>query len=385
MVNSDSGPERARAKWWTDWARLAARGNTDGVKSQAEVTNGITTDVAFQYLLGQRQAPTVAQYRKDISRFLDRYDQDVRGPDEIPVIGPESNLSAWNEPQLSKGPTRNNPLRAARFWVVLNSLCHPKNAPKRCNNVVAGEFAGTPGDLRYKAGKRTRNYEDDYRDYLSSRLKRVKKSSQNPKLHFPKVWGFHAYGDLRKYHYRQSGRAAITERYFKKYRGPGYSDPKVWLTAAGSYYQQPCRLLNSRRQQLYCRNDPSPEARLVFGERVQANALALLLRRMSLVIRDGDAHIRRFYYYHLHNVGSARAYGAIFPSDVQGRGGNRGEEWGLVGNRYDTAEERSEKTNYKFKGTTSFASPKQRRLAYCVLRDRVLSRGRPASCPTPPR
>jgi len=41
---------------------------------------------------------------------------------------------------------------------------------------------------------------------------------------------------------------------------------------------------------------------LLYGQRVQANALALLLRRMALHIRDWNYAIDGFYYYHLHDV-----------------------------------------------------------------------------------
>lgn len=389
MLDSPSQEARDRADLWTDWVRTFKK--------------SVRTDVSFQFAPGQKRAPTASEYRRHITRFLDRYGDKIK-------IGA---VSAWNEPQLGlntggrKNPTFKNPLRAARFWKIAQAVCHPKGKAPRCGNVVAGEYAGYRGDPSYKLNskatpaekefQRTRRYEADYRAYLFSQLKGAKQVSQRAKKHAPYVWGFHAYGDLRTYHYRQrSSRAAISERYFRQFRGDGYRLPRVWMTAGGSYYRQPCSMLSIERVNRYCKKDSELADNrgkpgdgggiLLFGERVQANALALLLRRMSLTIRDDkDAHgkIERFYYYHLHNVANASAYPGG-RADVLGRKPGLPEEWGLVGNSSDTPGYPDNARVYSFRCTTSYSADGRRRRAFSVLRNRSLNTVPPKNkCSTP--
>lgn len=88
MMTSPSATVRRRAKVWSDWARIAQKGNTEGVKSQAEIAGGIKTDVALQFAKGEKRAPRASEYQAELRRFLARYGNVV------------NNLSPWNEPQL---------------------------------------------------------------------------------------------------------------------------------------------------------------------------------------------------------------------------------------------------------------------------------------------
>ncbi len=85
-------------------------------------------------------------------------------------------------------------------------------------------------------------------------------------------------------------------------------------------------------------------------------------------------------------MNNAAAYGPGRPADVLGRSPERPEEWGLVGNRSDTAAYPDKTNVYSFKEPTSYSEDYKRRLAYCVLKNRSINTVTSMTkCPTPAR
>lgn len=111
--------------------------------------------------------------------------------------------------------------------------------------------------------------------------------------------------------------------------------------------------------------------------RRQADSVALLLRK----IRSKLPGISRFYYYAMQNVPTAKYYTNDAAHTVY-EGRPEKIDWGLVGSSRDIDSQNEPNTNYyRFKGPMDLSGPSQRRLAFCVLRDRLTSRrGAKARC-----
>jgi Bacterial Ig-like domain (group 3) len=407
--------ERKRAFLW-DSARgsqptgyfTIAENSQHGVKTAQERTHGITTDVAIQFGKfsyrrksdGQiveyvDRAPRVWTYRRLLDEFLTRYRAvllDAQGR-------PTGNLTPWNEPQLRSSPTRQAPVRAARYWAVANALCHPRGRPHLCANVVAGEYSGTRGDqtiqrtFRTRAGSRivrTRNYQRIYADYLFGRLLvDYPRNTAGERRQRPAVWGYHTYDDANRHQrgLRGSSRWPITDRYYRRFRSNAYrlrdgSLPRVWITATGVFYHRNCGSSGSALFQQYCDVAGGPDKTAVlFGMRNQRNTLSAMLRKLARLPGPG---VGRLYYYTLHDTANASAYEG--PATVLGRGA-RAYDSGLIGSDADGDPGEPPESRYenqphvaRYSGASGFSRSLQPRLAFCVLRDRVVRRGRPATC-----
>lgn len=424
--------QRKRAFLWdsfkgaqpTGYVRIAESGS-HGEKTAAERTNGVTTDVALQFVQArgrrngqrfeyvERRAPRVWEYRRVLTKFLMDYKSvllDAQG-------APTGNLTPWNEPQLRDNPTRQLPVRAARYWAVANALCHPRPGPHLCADVIAGEYSGTRHDqtiqrtYRTRSGGRivrTRNYQRIYHDYLFGRLVLdYPRNTAGERRQRPRVWGFHNYDDANRYQraLRGSSRWPITKRYHRRFSSDGYrrrdgSLPRMWVTATGVFYHRGCG--DNTQSKLYRENCAVPggtdKSDVLFGMRSQADTLAAMLRELvKLKERFPGPGVDRLQYYTLHDTRNASAYGG--PSGVLGRR-PQAYDSGLIGSggaraadgtcfpEGDGCAEQNPQSWYenrtgdvaRFRGARGFSRSLQPRLAFCVLRDRVLRRGRPGRC-----
>jgi hypothetical protein len=381
-----------------------------GVKSDAERANGVTTDVALQQVrikytknnvrkeYVERRAPRLFLYRRVVAEFLSHYKAAMLDGAGRPV----GTLAPWNEPQLRNSSTRKYPIRAARYWAIANALCHPlgdNNDP--CNQVVAGEYAGTAKDQRDSKGYKDEqghrfakklSYQRVYHDYLFGKLKGIKypRNSAGERRQRPHVWGLHAYDDANRFqrHLKGSSKWPIFHRYHHLFRSTAYrpsSDTQAgsWLTAIGVFYHRGCgRDTSTSFYTKNCRVEEGADKGIVlFGMRSQRNTYVSLFRNVS---RDLST-LGRLYAYALHDTANASvSYSG--PPEVRGRG-TRKEDSGLVGSdadgdRSSDAQKYEKRSNVaRFPGARGFSKRFERRLAFCAVREHSLSYGAPRSCP----
>jgi hypothetical protein len=364
IINNPTNAQERRAKRrWQQWYERAEQ-------------LGLKSDIAIQFLEGDRKAPPVSAYKRHLRRFLDsRY---------ASVI---DNLGAWNEPNLNnvqidgdvqRNPTWRNPRRAARYWVGAQQVCHQELSRARCNNLVAGEFAGKGRDdrvpLHYRCGQgtctRRVNYQETYRRYLFSELQDENRGVPNRrKLHRPFVWSFHDYNDPNRFQlYPQARTAPVAHHYFTKYNSDRYRHPRIWMTAGGAHYHRACEGLRGDDRDEFCPNPPPPGEKqdLLLGMRKQANGLVKLLRYMRSLNKRAGSHpgIVRFYYYRLHFTDNAGTYSPEH-AHVVGKCCARNDS-GLVGSRNDP--ELAGAENSLAQGASDISNRNEPRLIYCAFR-----------------
>ncbi len=380
LLQQPEGSElKERADLWESWYELT-RPNGTRTPTEAPENPGIDSDIAIQFEPGRdtrdARPPRVVEYRKRLDGFLRRYGDVV------------DNLSPWNEPNLGRSlegerisPTRNNPFRAARYWVVAQHLCHQANKPPRCRHVIAGEYSGQKGGDRYKLKyadavereqEKTGHYQDEYAEYLHDKRQK------------PQVWGYHAYNDTYRGALRPNATDTPTsEYYYRKFTEPEYGSPKIWLTAVGSYYHRPCETLTPEFQARCTAQEGDPPQRigireqdLLVGMERQKEGVRKLLRRIGtrkLGATSDGALINRFYYHRLQLVRDASVfYGG--PPTVLGPGCCDRKDWGLVGTENDDVYPSRRGVNQLPPPGMQQPDPRdlsgrnERRLVYCVLR-----------------
>ncbi len=330
-------------------------------------------------------APSVGEYKKAVQLFLDTYPGVVK------------NLMPWNEPNFKKDPLYRRPSTAAQYWLAAQNICHPKgtptnpNPPARCGHVVAGDYVGLLAKHDPKVsikGKRTR-FTTAYKNHLDKRGQH------------PKVWAFHNYGDWKAWGLRAKNReqAPITDRHYRLFRQRGEGGredyrfsqgserrlPKIWLTEAGVGYHYSCRDgLTDGFQSRYCGGVIGKEERdrmLLMGMASQRSALGFLLSKLA---KDFPA-IKRIYYLRL-RAGTGRVYPAEngLPATRDGeceierppadapRPWCPKNDYGLVGADDDGTYE----FDHFLPRSAGRSAPNQRRLAFCLFRDRNTRQGR---------
>jgi hypothetical protein len=132
--NRDGG-EKLRLARWEEWYRRAR-------------DRGYKADISFSRDGPEGGRPTVRGYRRGLRLFFGRTGN--AGEAQFAYKGVTASISAWNEPNFKDDPLRGRPKLAAELWTVAQSICHPKDPPAGfkppCRYVVAGEFAGRPGE-----------------------------------------------------------------------------------------------------------------------------------------------------------------------------------------------------------------------------------------------
>ncbi|MGN6187500.1 MAG: hypothetical protein ACTHOE_01265 [Conexibacter sp.] len=223
-----------------------------------------------------------AQRRADFESYLDEAEragvtplvafaasQDVRAPDTGDPIAPSADqfaaafaafrarypqvttIAPWNEPNnrdASSYPLGSQPQLAADYWLRAKQVC-----PSACT-LVAGEFAGIPGD-------------DAYVDAYQAELAAAGE--------VPDVWSFHAYTDVNRFQVVGASDAPVTRYYLSKLQGAWASAP-VWIDEVGARWRD--------------------ASGLVWGDASQRDATSLLLGLATL-----DPRIAAIYYYNWSN------------------------------------------------------------------------------------
>jgi hypothetical protein len=240
-----------RRRAFNDWLAAARQRGVEPKVAFRSFTSGART--------GSFRAPTPAEFASAFRAFIAAYGPGTAA--NVRIIGP------WNEPNftLSKTytvagaplwrdsadgacarPTPDNcgPLLAAFYWRLAKAAC------PACV-LVAGEFAGRPGD-RYVA---------DYKHFMRS--------------HRPELWGWHPYADANRYQSRGDASARGT-RFILTSLGGTWGRSHIWLDAVGAY-----------------RRDHTGR---VWSETSQCNTTAFILRLPKL-----NPRITRIYYYNYMN------------------------------------------------------------------------------------
>jgi len=150
-------------------------------------------------------APGDDEYRELVQKFLTRFPQVRR-------------FTAWNEPNDGNQPTRigttDGPERAGRYFRILDSLCHPANAPVRCQ-VLAGDFAD---------GRLPRSQPSSF---FTEYLRRYRAAIG----YEPSGWAVHLHSST--YFWRQTpGRDPWLEAFLNATKKKGRP---VWITEAGVF------------------------------------------------------------------------------------------------------------------------------------------------------
>lgn len=330
-------------------------------------------------------APPIGEYKAALSLFLDTYPGVVK------------NLMPWNEPNFKKDPLHRRPVTAAQYWIAAQNICHPKgttakpNPPARCGHVVAGDYVGllAKHDPKVVIKGERRRFTTAYKNRLDSRGQR------------PKVWAFHNYGDWKAWGLRAKNReqAPITDRHYRLFRQRGENGredyrfrqgserrlPKIWLTEAGVGYHYSCKDgLTEGFQRRYCGRvirEDQEDRFFLMGMANQRSSLAFLLSKLA---KDFPA-IKRIYYLRL-RAGTGRVY----PEENGLPATRNGEceikrpppesprpwcpknDYGLVGADDDGTYE----FDHFLPRWAGRSSPNQRRLAFCLFRDRDTRQGR---------
>jgi hypothetical protein len=211
---------------------------------------GVSLLVAFEASAdrsGGAVAPGVEAYEAALRSFVERYP-------EVAAI------AAWNEPnnrQISHYALGNDPRLAAEYWLRARATAPPGT------DVVAGSFAGIPGDAYVGAYKR--------------HLRRARAR--------PDVWAFHAHSDINAFQER-GDRSARISRWYLGQLNRRFSDCRIWIDEIGARYRD--------------------ATGRIWGDDSQAEATAFLLDLARL-----DPRIDALYYYNYSNQCSVPARCAI--------------------------------------------------------------------------
>jgi hypothetical protein len=160
-------------------------------------------------------------------------------------------IAPWNEPNnrdTSSYALGSQPQLAADLWLRAKQVC-----PSACT-LVAGEFAGIPGD-------------DAYVDAYQAEL------AANGAV--PDVWAFHAYSDVNRFQVVGASDAPVTRYYLSKLQGP-WAASRIWIDEVGARYRD--------------------ASGLVWGDASQRDATGLLLGLATL-----DPRIDALYYFNYSN------------------------------------------------------------------------------------
>ena len=144
-------------------------------------------------------APSADDFATAFEAFRARY-PDVR------------TIAPWNEPNnrdARRHPLGSDPELAADYWLRANELCGGETT------LVAGDFAGIPGDERY----------------VHSYQKRLAKAGATPA-----VWAFHAHGDVNAFQERGSTAARISRFYLGRLGGR-WAGARIWIDEVGARYR----------------------------------------------------------------------------------------------------------------------------------------------------
>jgi hypothetical protein len=184
-------------------------------------------------------APSADQFAAAFAAFLKRYPE-------------QRTIAPWNEPNnrdARRYPLASDPRLAADYWLRASTLCGGEGT------VVAGSFAGIPGDDRYV---------DAYQHHLAKAGAR------------PAVWAFHAHADVNAFQENGSDAARVTRYHLGKLRGRHWAGARIWIDEIGARYR---------------------DARgTVWGDDSQARATEFLLGLATL-----DPRIEAIYYYNYSN------------------------------------------------------------------------------------
>ncbi|MBB4662792.1 hypothetical protein [Conexibacter arvalis] len=185
---------------------------------------------------GYPVAPTADQFAAGFAAFRARYPQ-------VRTIAP------WNEPNnvdARQYPLSGDPALAAQYWLRAKAIC-----PTDCL-LVAGDFAGIPGD-------------DAYVDAYQAALGDAR----------PDVWAFHAHSDINAFQAGGPDSARISRYYLSKFQGP-WANARIWIDEIGARFRAPDGV--------------------VWGDASQAQATSFLLGLATL-----DPRIDAIYYYNYSN------------------------------------------------------------------------------------
>jgi hypothetical protein len=217
---------------------------------------------------------------------------DVRAPDTGDPVAPSADdfaaaftafrvrypavttVAPWNEPNNrdpSGYPLGNQPQLAADYWLRAKAIC------PACT-LVAGEFAGIPGD-------------DAYVEAYQAELAAAGA--------VPGVWAFHAYTDVNRFQVVGVSDAPATRFFLGKLQGP-WAGARVWIDEVGARWRD--------------------ASGLVWGDASQRDAASLLLGLATL-----DPRIDALYYYNYANECSTPSRcpvqdrGLVAPSPLNGQ------------------------------------------------------------------
>ncbi|HKG38163.1 MAG TPA: hypothetical protein VKB25_04175 [Conexibacter sp.] len=210
---------------------------------------------------GDPLAPSADEFAAGFAAFRARY------PD-VTTIAP------WNEPNnrdTASYALGSQPQLAADYWLRAKQLC-----PTDCT-LVAGDFAGIPGD-------------DSYVDAYQAEL------AANGAV--PDVWAFHAYTDVNRFQVVGVSDAPVSRYYLSKLQGP-WAGARIWIDEIGARFRD--------------------ASGLVWGDASQRDAAGLLLGLATL-----DPRIDAIYYFNYSNqCGSAAGCavqdrGLVSPAPLNG-------------------------------------------------------------------
>ncbi len=160
-------------------------------------------------------------------------------------------IAPWNEPNnrdTDSYALGSQPQLAAQYWLRAKQVC-----PSACT-LVAGDFAGIPGDDAYV---------DAYQAELAAHRA------------VPDVWAFHAHTDANRFQVVGASDAPVTRYYLSKLQGP-WAGSRIWIDEVGARYRD--------------------ASGLIWGDASQRDAAGLVLGLATL-----DPRIDAIYYYNYAN------------------------------------------------------------------------------------
>lgn len=187
---------------------------------------------------GDPLAPSADEFAAGFAAFRARY----------PAV---TTIAPWNEPNnrdTDSYALGSQPQLAAQYWLRAKGIC-----PSACT-LVAGDFAGIPGD-------------DAYVDAYQAELAAAGA--------VPDVWAFHAYTDVNRFQVVGASDAPVTRYYLSKLQGQ-WAGARVWIDEIGARFRD--------------------ASGLVWGDVSQRDAASLLLGLATL-----DPRIEAIYYYNYSN------------------------------------------------------------------------------------
>lgn len=247
------------------WASL----NVDRARIVVPYDVATTTGAA-----GTRRRESFERYRENAAAagvsllVVFAHSQDVRAPGTNDPVAPSADefaaaftafraaypdvttIAAWNEPNnrdTANYALGSQPVLAAEYWLRAQQIC------PECT-VVAGDFAGIPGDSVYV---------DAYQAHLAAAGAT------------PAVWAFHAHSDVNRYQVLGVSDARISRYYLSKLQGR-WASARIWIDEVGARFRD--------------------ASGLVWGDASQRDATSLLLGLASL-----DPRIEAIYYYNYSN------------------------------------------------------------------------------------